>query len=178
MYTILEKTITFSWEAEELFSRIIRQSAYYARSRQTSETEDSWEIIGLSDDEKNYLTETLSDTFRKLFSLFTKSTTTLPETLFVNQKETEDSSPSYGFSIEKSSDESGNLLFNTNRLELMDGLCSEYAVNGVLLKWSILNGLTDESTVRTAEQEQIARRIQAELHYLRIGNPERCYILA
>ena len=177
MYAIHDNTIEFSWNADDLFARIVRQSAYYTRSRQTPEGADPWETVGLSDDEKPYVRETLADVFRHLSALFVKLTATVPDSLFAAPEETGETTARYGFSIEKSRDESGDPAFNANRLETLDGLCGEYAINEVLLHWGRLNGLADETAVRTAEQEGIVRRIREELHYLRLGMPERCYTL-
>ena len=101
MYAIHDNTIEFSWNADDLFARIVRQSAYYTRSRQTPEGADPWETVGLSDDEKPYVRETLADVFRHLSALFVKLTATVPDSLFAAPEETGETTARYGFSIEK-----------------------------------------------------------------------------
>lgn len=181
MIQIKDTTIEFSFYTDEIFDKVSNQTLYYAKSKKDSEGKDMTDNISISQDEKDFVLTELRSTINSLFGNFIKLTNYVVNSLTVNElRDDPEGSPGdkaylSGFSITKNVDRDGKVLFNENRLTILDIKCLEYIVCDIILKWSKLQSLTDEVAYRTRDSSEITTSIQTQLFSLKKSMYNKSY---
>lgn len=158
--------ICFVWPVEYLFDRISAGSMYVARAKTLPNSADganidSVDVLGISEDENDFVVTHLRDSLHRLFSLFSSVALPAQDAVFFERRRIrpEDASEqlSCGFYIVRHCDETGSSRYNPSTPELAESACAEYLVNSVLSEWFSLAGLIDDATLFKSTETDAAK---------------------
>ncbi len=169
MYIIKDTEINFIWKSEDIINKITEFSAIYTQNG----TENEFERFSLSPENIAFFEIMINKHLTDLSSIFIKCSDFKQDSLFTG--ENIENVMSLGFTIYQNLDHEGKILYDINRIMLLEKNSEEYLVTSILLDWAKVNELTKLIKILETLQEQIIDHARNNLFHTRAPAYKKSY---
>lgn len=169
MYTIEGDRMDFFWDTERIFDLVSYKTGVQAKNMaQPKEPTEKGEMDYIvTDDDKEYVMETLRPVFVNLFEFFLDIAYPEPNVLYVGRPDAELGIFVSGFAVVCRRGIDGEVIVGEQRINSISSLCQEFLVAQVVSRWCDDNRLGEFQAENKAEMAEIERKLVKNISYLK-----------